>query len=144
MYSTEDVLDLLSSLDQKPTLDHLIKFQKQRALEEVRNLSLSLRRGPWRFWSLLRGLDWLKLESRCFEDMTGMSSEHQKLDMELWGRLLVVRKFWRRRRRVLCLGRLQCFISSSHFLGLVHRHLYCWTLEMMIQPIRTDRSWTHE
>jgi len=32
-YSAEDVLDLLSSLDQKPTLNHLIKFQKQRALE---------------------------------------------------------------------------------------------------------------
>jgi hypothetical protein len=28
-------LDLLSSLDQKPTLNILIKFQKQRALEEA-------------------------------------------------------------------------------------------------------------
>jgi len=28
-------LDLLSSLDQKPTLNHLIKFQQQSALEEA-------------------------------------------------------------------------------------------------------------
>ena len=31
------------------------------------------------------------------------------------------------------LKELQCLISSSHRLGLLYHHLYCWTLEMTIQ-----------
>ena len=112
----------------------VLKFGSKAPLKKLRNLSLSIRRGPLRFWSLLRGLDWLKLESRCLEDVIGMSSEHQKLYRELWGCLLL----WGNSKGVefLCLARFQCFISSSRFQGLVHRHLYCWTLEMMIQIAR--------
>jgi hypothetical protein len=44
-----------------------------------------------------------------------------------------MRRFCRRRRRDLCLVRLQCLISSSHLQGLLHHHLYCWTMEIMIQ-----------
>jgi len=29
--------------------------------------------------------------------------------------------------------RLHCYISSSHIHGFVHRPVFCWTLEMMIQ-----------
>jgi hypothetical protein len=57
----------------------VLKFRSKQPLKKLRNLSLSQRRGPWRFWSLLRSLDWLKLEWRCFEDMTGMNSEHKKI-----------------------------------------------------------------
>jgi hypothetical protein len=31
---------------------------------------------------------------------------------------------------------LQCLISSSHLLGLVHHHLHCWTLAITIQMTR--------
>ena len=31
------------------------------------------------------------------------------------------------------LARLQCLICSCHPQGLVHRHLYCWTVDMMFQ-----------
>jgi hypothetical protein len=48
-----------------------------------------------------------------------------------------MRRFWRRRRG-LYLSRLQCFNSSSHLQGLSHRHLYCWTLDLMIQMIRSQ------
>ena len=30
-------------------------------------------------------------------------------------------------------ARLQCLICSCHPQGLVHRHLYCWTVDMMFQ-----------
>jgi hypothetical protein len=40
-----------------------------------------------------------------------------------------------RRRRNLWVARLQFWISSSHLRGLLHRHLYCWTVGMMIQII---------
>ena len=43
-----------------------------------------------------------------------------------------MRRCWRR-RRCLCLARLQCLISSSHLQGLVHCHLNCWTVETNIQ-----------
>ena len=45
--------------------------------------------------------------------------------------LLAVKKFWRR-RRVFCPATLHCLISLSHTQGFIHRHLYYWTLEMMI------------
>jgi len=32
----------------------------------------------------------------------------------------------------LCLARIQCSISSSLLHGLVHRHLYCWTLAIIL------------
>lgn len=36
----------------------------------------------------------------------------------------------------LCLARLRCLISLSRIQGPVHRHLFCWTLDMMIQMTR--------
>jgi len=38
--------------------------------------------------------------------------------------MLTVRRTWRRRTGLFLVSR-QCFISSGHFQGLVHRHLYC-------------------
>ena len=69
------------------------KFGSKAPLKYVRNLSL--RRGPW------RGLEWLKLASRCLKTLTGTSSEQQQLERGLWGFFLAMRIFWRR-RRVLC------------------------------------------
>jgi hypothetical protein len=53
----------------------------------------------------------------------------------LWGCLLVMRRFWRRRRG-LCLERIQCLIPPSHVRWLVHCHLYCWTSDVMTQMTR--------
>jgi len=37
----------------------LLKFRTRAPLKKLRNLSLSLRRGPWRFWRALRAsIDW--------------------------------------------------------------------------------------
>jgi hypothetical protein len=49
---------------------------------------LSLRSGLWRFWSSLRGSDWLQLASRCLRTLTGTSSDRQKLDRWSWRCLL--------------------------------------------------------
>jgi hypothetical protein len=53
-------------------------------------------------------------------------------DMDLWGCLFAMRRFWSR-RSVLYLTKLQSLISSCHIQRLLHCHLYCWTLKMMIQ-----------
>jgi hypothetical protein len=37
-----------------------------------------------------------------------------------------------------CVTRLQCLISSSHLQGLVHHHLDCWTMVMMILMTRVQ------
>ena len=47
----------------------LLSKSRSKAPLELRNLSQTLRRGPWRFWSWLRGLDWLKLASGCFSSI---------------------------------------------------------------------------
>jgi len=77
-------------------------------------------------WKLTEGLANKSVRRLWFQ--TGR--EQQKLDKDLWRYLLLVRRFW---RRSLCLVRLQCLISSSHLHGLLHRHVYCSTLELMIQ-----------
>lgn len=73
------------------------------------NLSLNLRRGPWGFKGSLRGLEWLKLASKCLTTLNRTASE-QQLDKKLWGCLmLATQRFW---RRSPCLAWLQCLISS--------------------------------
>jgi hypothetical protein len=34
--------------------------------------------------------------------------------------------------RKKCLDRIRCLISSSLLQAIVHRHLYCWAVEMVI------------
>ena len=53
--------------------------------------------------------------------MTGTGSERTAT-----ARQLAIGRFW----RSLCLARSQCLISSSYLHGLLHRHLYCLTLQM--------------
>jgi hypothetical protein len=68
------------------------------------------------------------------------SSEQQKLDLELWGRLFAV-SWLCRGRRCLFLARLQGWISSSDSQRFVLRHLYCWTLEMIqLSGLRFNRE----
>lgn len=100
------------------TLDNHVDIRKQSTLLKLRNLSQSIRRGPWWFWSLLRGLDSLELVSPS----SRTSREQQQLDRELRGCLLAARWFWW--RRGLCPAVHQCFISSSYLQGHVHHHLY--------------------
>jgi hypothetical protein len=42
----EVVFQLLDSHDQDLSLDHLIEIRKQSALQKLRDLSVTLRRGP--------------------------------------------------------------------------------------------------
>ena len=70
-----------------------------------------LRGRPWCFYSFLRGLDSLILASRCLRVLIQTSSKQLQLDKELRG----------------------CLLCSSHLQGLLHIHLYSWTLELMIQ-----------
>ena len=76
----------------RPTI--LLKFGSNASLKKLRNLILSLRWGPRRCCSWLRGLDWLQLASGCLGTVIGPGSGQQQLDRELWGCLLVVRRYW--------------------------------------------------
>jgi hypothetical protein len=85
-----------------------------------------------RVWSWIGGLEWLKLASRYPRTMNEESREQQHLDKELWGRLLAVRRCYRRRRG-LWLTTIHCFISLRLILRLVHCQLCCWILKVKIQ-----------
>ena len=54
------------------------------ALLKLRNLSLDIRRGSWRFWSWLRGLEELKMSSRRLKTSIRTSNEEQQLGNKLW------------------------------------------------------------
>jgi len=79
-------------------------FNKLRNL----NLSLRLKRGPWRFWSWLREHGLAQVGIKVSEDNDW--KDQQKLDKELWGCLLAAGIFWstKRWRERSCLARQQC------------------------------------
>ena len=52
-----------------------LKIRSKTPLKKLRNLSLGLRTGPWRFQSWQRGLDLRTLESGCLRTSIRMSSE---------------------------------------------------------------------
>ena len=96
-----------------------LKFGSKSPLTKPRDLSLSLGTGPWRFWSWIGDLVWMKMASRCLRTVIGKSSEQQQLDRELWGSLLLVMRVWRTRID-LCLAGVH---SSIYFM---YYHIYCW------------------
>ena len=110
----------------------LLEMGSKVVLEKLSNLSVSLRRGPWRFGTWLWGMDWLKLASRCSRTLIQTNSEQQQLDEKLWGCLLIRR--FRKRKSDLCLARLQRLIYSSKLKGTVRHHFCCWTFKIMNDP----------
>jgi hypothetical protein len=108
---------------------------KRPPLKNLRYPSLSLRRTLPDGSKFTDGLWLILLGSGCWRIFVGTSSEQQELDQELWGCLLAVRRF-RRIRRYPFFARFQCWSCASHLQGSLHRHLYCWTLEVMIQMTR--------
>ena len=108
----------------------MLQFGSRSPFKKLRNRSLNRRKAPRRFWWVWT--DWSWLATRCLRTMIGTSSDQQHLDRELRRCFLDTRRFWRRRSRGLSIARLQCLFSSSHLQRLVHRHLYCWPLQVMI------------
>lgn len=103
----------------------LSKFGKRASLnrmKELRKLNLLQKGKPWRIWSLLKGLNWFKLASRCLRISIGTRWEHKHLDRELCRCSLAMTRLWRRNRGI-CLVRLQCLLSPSYLQRLVHIHL---------------------
>jgi hypothetical protein len=128
MRNAEDFFGFLSYHERISHSTMSVKLGKRRlVMRKLRNLTLTVSRGPWRFRSWLSGLDSLNVVSGCLGTLVRTNSDQQLLYRELRGCLLFVRRF-RRRSRGLCLAWLQCMIHSR----LEHRHLYCWTLEMVI------------
>jgi len=132
MYDPQDGFQLLNFNESGTHATILLKFGSKMPLKKLRNLNLSLsqRRGPWRFWSWVRGMDLLRLASRCLRTMIGTSSRNWTRNCEdaCWQ--------WRDsegEEEVFVSPDFQGLISSSHLQGLVHRHWYSWTLEIMIQ-----------
>ena len=102
-----------------------------RALLKLRNLSLDIRGGSWRFWSWLRGLEELKMSSRWLKTSIRTSSEERQLGNELWECVFSVGRFCRRRRG-LFLAMIQGLISS--LLQRFIRHYLCgWAVGVTIQ-----------
>jgi hypothetical protein len=101
---------------------------------KLRNLSLilNLRRGSWWFQRWVRGLDSLKLAARSLRSMTETSSVQQQLDEELWGFLLAMRADEEEEEEeggFVPLDFSAWFLQVIYLQGLVHRHMYCWTMD---------------
>lgn len=103
---------------------NMLKFRSKAHLKKLGNLGLSLRTWPWRFQSWLRELDSLKLASRCLRNTDAKEQRAATTGQEIM-KMIAMRRSWRRRKG-LCLARLQCFISAKHLQEILHRHLYCW------------------
>jgi len=106
----------------------LLKFANNELLKMLRNPNFCLMRGPWRFWSCRRDLDRLKLASKSYEDIDW--NENGRAASREWTL-----------RMLACYGEfLKGFVSGEfsvwvlkNIFRLAIRHLYCWTVEMMLQ-----------
>jgi hypothetical protein len=83
-------------------------------LENLTHLNVSLRRRPWRFWIWLRGLGLTEAGMEVSEDTDWNEHRAAAAGRGIMRCLLDMRRFWRRRRD-LCLARLQSLISSVIF-----------------------------
>jgi hypothetical protein len=101
-------------------------------LKKLKNLSLSLWRGTWPFWSWLKGLRLTKVGINVSEDI---DSNEQRAATTRQGilRALSMRILWR--SKGLFNVRRQCLISSNQLQGLLHGHLYCYTMEIITHKI---------
>jgi hypothetical protein len=104
-----------------PTLKVLVEIWKQNALEKAEG-SGSEPEPKERTKTILKLTEGFRLTEAGSSNWTG-SYQDAWLDMRrsLWG------------RRGLCVARIRCLISSRYLHVLMHRHLYCWTLEMTMQ-----------
>lgn len=76
----------------------------------------------WTVWKLTEGGAWRHWSWRQSEDNYSNEQRSASPNKELGGCLFGMGWFWRK-RRVFVSPDLRCFISSSQFQGLVHRHL---------------------
>ena len=90
----------------------LLKLGSKALLNKLRNLSLSLRRGPWRFWRWLTVVGLLKLASGHLRAQIRKSSEQQQLYKDPWESVLALKRLWKKRRGV-CLSVLDFFKKVS-------------------------------
>jgi hypothetical protein len=97
-YDAEDIFELPTFRNQELTLDDLVEIRKQSALEGAEKPEPEPKERTMTVWIWLRGLDWLRLASRCLRTLIRTSSEQQRLDKELRGWLLAARRVWRRSR----------------------------------------------
>lgn len=93
------------------------------------NLSLSQTSGPWWFWSWIRGMDPTKRHQVIWDiNLNGQWTATARKEII---RMLSCSEEILKEKKGSCLARLPCIISSSHLQGLVHHHMYWWTVEMM-------------
>jgi hypothetical protein len=121
-YNVEDVFELLNYQNLNLVLDHLVEIQKQSTLEEAKELEPKLHNRTMMVSKFTERHGLTEASIKVFE-ATDVNKQ-QQLDKELHECLLTKRRFCRRRRG-LCLARLQCLVSSSHLQGLIYCHLYC-------------------
>ena len=117
-------VEFLNSHDQLLTLNNLSEILKQSTLEEDEEFKHKDR--IMMVSKLNQGLglteDGIKVSEGTGLEQALSSSKQTRIYEEIL-----------KERRGLCLTRVHCLIASSHLQGLLHRHLYCWTMEMMIQ-----------
>ena len=132
-YVAVDICELLNHHDQEVMLEDAVEFGNKAPLKKPKNLSLSLRRGTWPFWSWLRCLRVTKAGINVSEDI---ASNEQRAATTRQGivRKVSMRIFWRRSKGLFKVRR-QCLISSSQLQGLLHGQMYCYTMEMMTHKI---------
>lgn len=123
IHTYDNVFELLNCIIKSSRLNILLKFRCKAPDKRLRNLSLSLRKETWRFWSWPRGLlediDWNEQrvatpgKGIMLDACYGISKESIRIPRP---------------------ARIQCLMPSSHLQELVYTHLYCWTLQQSSWP----------
>jgi hypothetical protein len=117
--------------DQEFTLKHLVEIWRQSTLEEAEEPEPEPKKRTIMMWKLTQGLGQIETPTGCFEDIDSNQQQAAITRQEIWGYFLVMGRFWRGKESFSWQTSVLDFLS--HLQWPMHHHLYCWTLEMMIQ-----------
>ena len=131
-----DVFQVLNFHEEKFTLGDFLETQKQSALEEAEKLESEPQERTRTVVKLTEGLRLIAVLINVFK---GIDSNGQRAAETRLGIIRMLAGYDKTlQRRGFCLARLQCLISSSHFLILALRHMHCWTMKMKTHMIRAQ------
>ena len=121
-YDAEDVFESLKSHDPTPSLEHVVGTGKEHS-------------GPWRSWGTWIWA-WAGDHDGCGKDWDAWRRWKCLRTFTQSSNVLPVIRFWR--RTGFCLSPRTPYLTSRHLQALVHRHWYCWTVQMILL---TAYSW---
>jgi hypothetical protein len=124
------------SRNQEITLDHLVGNEKLGAFEEDEELDPGTKERAMRGFKFTNDLGLAEVASTCLGRVIRTNSEQEQLNYDDACYKYILHNNNNNNNNRCFLAGVHCLTFSNYLQGLVHLHLYCWTLKMIIHMVR--------